>query len=420
MAGKLTRALIRAMNAVDNQDKIPIIVKYREGPVTTRAFVAGTRPRYHFGFFRGAAWDARPEEIAHLAAAPEVERIWLDLPVHTWMDNAVSRTGVAQVWSLGITGQGVKIAIIDTGIDADHPDFAGRIAAGINLRGGSYADDSGHGTHVAGVAAGSGAASGGRYRGVAPGASLYIAKALDSNGSGMMSDVMAGIEWAVAQRVHVIGLSLGTEGPADGSDALSQTCDMAVQLGVVVCTAAGNAGPRSSSIGAPGVARRVITVGASSDDDKVLDFSGRGPTQDHRPKPDICFPGENIISCRARGKSVGRPVDNYYTEMSGTSMATPQAVGAVALILQRNPGLKPDQVKEVLKRTAVNIGVSPNAQGSGRADVLQAVQSRVWPTLSEEPEPLPAGNEPLPAPLSACGGCGRVFMSMLKFRRKNE
>jgi len=409
MAGKLTRAVVRAMNAVDNRDKIPIIVKYREGPITARAFVAGARPRYQFGFFRGAAWDASPEEIVNLASAPEVERVWLDLPVHTWMDTATSRTRAAQVWSLGITGQGVKIAIIDTGIDADHPDFAGRIAGGINLKGGSYADDSGHGTHVAGIAAGSGAASGGRYRGVAPGASLYIVKALDSMGSGMMSDVMAGIEWAVAQHVHVIGLSLGTEGPADGSDALSQTCDMAVQLGVVVCTAAGNAGPRLSSIGAPGVARRVITVGASADDDTVLDFSGRGPTQDHRPKPDVCFPGENIISCRGRGTSVGRPVDNYYTEMSGTSMATPQAVGAAALILQHNPGLKPDQVKEALKRTAINIGASSNAQGSGRADVFEAVQSRVWPTVSEEPESLLT-----PAP--ACGGCSRVITGMFKRR----
>ena len=412
MTGKLTRSVVQAMNAVDNQDKIPIIVKYREGPVTTRAFVAGARPRYHYGFFRGAAWDVRPQEIANLASAPEIERVWLDLPVHTWMDSAASRTRAPQAWSLGVAGQGVKIAIVDTGIDTEHPDFSGRIGGGVNLRGGSYFDDSGHGTHVAGVAAGNGAASGGRYRGIAPAAILYIAKALDANGSGMMSDVMAGVEWAVAQRVRVIGLSLGTEGPADGSDALSQTCDMAVQLGVVVCTAAGNAGPGQSSIGAPGVARGVITVGASSDNDTVLDFSGRGPTQDNRPKPDLCFPGESIISCRARRTSVGRPIDDYYTEMSGTSMATPQAVGAVALILQRNPNLRPDQVKEILKRTATNIGASPNAQGSGRADVFQAVQSNVWPTVNEEAQPLPTGPSPLPVPMLTGGGCSRVVMKM--------
>lgn len=412
MRGKLTRSLVRAMGAVDNQDKIPIIVKYREGLVTTRGFIDGARPKYHYGFFRGAAWDAQPQEVANLASAPEVERIWLDLPVHTCLDSAAARVQAPLAWNMGITGQGIRIAIVDTGIDPQHPDFQGRIAAGINLRGGSYFDDSGHGTHVAGAAAGGGAASGGRYRGVAPGATLYIAKALDAHGSGMMSDVMAGVEWAVAQRVHVIGLSLGSEGPGDGTDALSETCNMAVQLGVIVCTASGNSGPRRSSIGAPGVARWVITVGASSDNDAVMEFSGRGPTQDNRPKPDVCFPGENIISCRARGTSIGHVIDDHYTEMSGTSMATPQAVGAVALILQRRPNLRPEQVKEILKQTAVNMGLDTNAQGSGRADVFQAIQSNVWPAV--QPEPVPPGPTPVQPPAPAHGGCSRVVVNMFK------
>lgn len=414
MRGKLTRSVVRAMNAVDNQDKIPIIVKYREGLVTTRAFVDGARPKYHYGFFRGAAWDARPREVATLAAAPEIERIWLDLPVHTCLDSATARVNAPQAWNLNYTGQGIRIAIIDTGIDASHPDFQGRIATGVNLRGGSYLDDCGHGTHVAGAAAGSGAASGGRYRGVAPAATLYIAKALDADGSGMMSDVMAGVEWAVSQRVHIIGLSLGSDGPGDGTDALSETCDMAARAGIVVCTAAGNSGPRRSSVGAPGVARNVITVGASSDDDTVLDFSGRGPTQDGRSKPDVCFPGDNIISCRARGASVGRVIDDYYTEMSGTSMATPQAVGAVALILQRRPELKPAQVKEILKQTAVSMGADINAQGMGRADVLRAIQSNMSPAVSLDPSPLQPGTAPVQSPAATHDGCSRVAASMFK------
>ena len=114
MRGKLTRSVVRAMNAVDNQDKIPIIVKYREGLVTTRAFVDGARPKYHYGFFRGAAWDARPREVATLAAAPEIERIWLDLPVHTCLDSATARVNAPQAWNLNYTGQGIRIAIIDT------------------------------------------------------------------------------------------------------------------------------------------------------------------------------------------------------------------------------------------------------------------------------------------------------------------
>lgn len=431
MPGKLTRPLIQAMNTTSNQAKVPIIVRYREGVVTAQGFVAGARPKYHYGFFRGAAWDARPEDVAALAQAPEVEKIWLDLPVHTCLDEAVRRIQVPQVWSMGLTGQGIRIAIVDTGIDPNHPDFAGRIAAAVSLRGGSHRDDNGHGTHVAGIAAGSGAASGGRYRGIAPGATLYVAKSLDSKGSGMMSDVMAGVEWAVAQRVHVICLSLGSEGAGDGTDALSETCDMAVGLGIVVCTAAGNAGPRSGSIGAPGCARRVITVGAtSSTRDTVMDFSGRGPTKDRRVKPDICFPGENIISCRAQGTAIGRTIDNNYVETSGTSMAVPQAVGAVALILQRMPGLSPDQVKDLLKRTAVDMGLDQNVQGGGRADIYRAVNEsnlpRPYPTdpttpapVTPEPPSLSTPTVPLrPGPGAA--GCSRVVVNILKRGRNPE
>ncbi len=317
MPGKITRPLVQALSTGDHQAKIPIIVKYREGVVTAQAFLPGTRPKYHFGFFQGAAWDARPAEVAALARAPEVDRIWLDLPVHAYLDTSVPKIGAPAVWKSGRTGRGIKIAIVDTGIDPDHPDFAGRIAAGVGLQAGkTYVDDNGHGTHVAGAAAGSGAASNGRYRGVAPDAALYIAKALDSEGSGMMSDVMAGIEWAVSQRVHVIGLSLGSDGPADGTDALSEACDMAVDKGIVVCTAAGNAGPRAGSVGTPGCARRVITVGASSDDDTVADFSARGPTKDGRTKPDVLLPGLDIISCRRErhfaGRYCGRPLHSSF------------------------------------------------------------------------------------------------------------
>jgi len=429
MAGKITHRLIQTMNAVDNETQIPVIVKYREGVVTARAFVAGASPRYHFGFFHGAAWNARPQEVANLAQAPEIEKIWLDLPVHIWQDQpvhslneaAISRIGAPQVWNMGITGQGVKIAIVDTGIDPNHPDLAGRVAGGVNLKGGSFADDNGHGTHVAGSAAGNGAASGGRYRGVAPGATLYAAKALDSEGNGLMSDVMAGVEWAVAQHAQIITLSLGSDGPADGTDALSESCNVAVQLGVVVCVAAGNSGPGPSSVGAPGAAQQVITIGAASDADGVMDFSARGPTKDNRVKPDICFPGENIISCRASGSQLGRVVDNYYMELSGTSMAAPLAAGAAALILQLRPGTAPAQVKDLLMRTAVNLGLDPNTQGSGRADIFRAISGggAPSPTPPQPPTPGPAGpSQPVPpTPVPPVpDGCGQVAANL--FRRK--
>jgi subtilisin family serine protease len=414
MPGKITRPLVQALSTGDSQARIPIIVKYREGVVTARAFVPGARPKYYFNFFRGAAWTARAAEVAALAQAPEVDRIWLDLPVHAFLDTSVPKIGAPLAWKAGLTGRGIKIGIVDTGIDPHHPDFAGRIAAGVGLfSGGSYVDDNGHGTHVAGAAAGSGAAGNGRYRGVAPDATLYIAKALDSEGSGMMSDVMAGVEWAVSQRVQVIGLSLGSDGPADGTDALSETCDMAVKMGIVVCTAAGNAGPRAGSVGAPGCAQRVITIGASTDSDMVCDFSARGPTKDGRVKPDVLFPGENIISCRARGTSLGDVVDDHYTQLSGTSMATPHAVGAAALVLQSHPKVTPEQVKDILMQTAVDLRADRNTQGSGRADVARAARLEGSPTPAPAPEASPQPTEP-PQPLANAPGCSRVVFGLFK------
>ena len=141
-------------------------------------------------------------------------------------------------------------------------------------------DLNGHGTHCASIAAGTGAASGGQYRGVAPDASLYIAKVLDAAGNGRMTSVMAGVEWAVDEGVQVISLSLGGSGPCDGTDALSEMCDAAVAEGVVVCVAAGNEGPEPYTVGAPGCARDVITIGAANDLDRIAAFSSRGPTRD--------------------------------------------------------------------------------------------------------------------------------------------
>ncbi len=394
---KITRSLAEEMKARSQEEEIPVIVKYREDVVRARAFIVrGVEPTYQYRMLRAAAMKAKVKDIEALEQDPAIERVWPDLPVHTCLDFSVPLIKAPQVWTAGYRGRGIKIAIVDTGIDPDHPDFAGRIAATAHFIGNSFLDDNGHGTHVAGIAAGNGAASGGKYRGVAPEATLYIAKALDANGDGMMSDAMAGIEWAVEQRVHVIGLSLGGEGPCDGTDALSETCDVAVEAGYVVCVAAGNAGPGARTVGPPGCARQVITVGASTDDDQVLSFSARGPTSDGRVKPDLLFPGVNIVSCRARGTSKGRVINEYYTETSGTSMATPHAVGAAALLLEAKPGLTPAQVKDLLMKTAVDLGLAPNTQGSGRGDIYQAYLGEEGP-----PSPPPGGE-----------GCGELIRQL--------
>jgi serine protease AprX len=255
--------------------------------------------------------------------------------------------------------------------------------------GGSYQDDNGHGTHVASICAGSGAAQGGTYRGVAPEARLYVAKVLDQGGSGSMSGVMAGVEWAVDQGVQVINLSLGGSGSSDGTDALSLTCNAAVSRGIVVCVAAGNEGPTARTVGAPGAASDVITIGATDRSDRVASFSSRGPTRDGRTKPDLCFPGTDIVAARAAGTTMGTPRGQYYTAASGTSMATPHASGLAALLVQARMGASPAQIKQALMGTALDLGLDPNAQGTGRARAEHALAAIRGDAPPPEPTPTP-------------------------------
>jgi serine protease AprX len=381
---KIAYDLQARMRSAAVAQPLGVIVRHRQGIFAAHAAAADAGVIHQYRLVSATAMRVPASRIEMLSQDDSVEYIWPDLPVHTCLDVSVPHVRAPQVWAAGLRGDGVKIGLMDTGIDPNHPDFAARIKGMASFVGGDGTDDNGHGTHVAGIAAGSGASSDGRYRGVAPGASLYIAKVLDENGSGSMSGVMAGIEWAVDQGVQVINLSLGGDMPGDGTDALSTLCDQVVrQLGIVICVAAGNSGPDISTIGAPGCARWVITVGAVDDADTMARFSARGPTSDGRFKPDIVFPGAGIISTQASGTTLGRNIAPGYVEMSGTSMATPHATGGAALLLQARPSLRPDEVKRALLAGAVNINDSPNAQGSGRGDLFAAYQRVVQPAPSQ-------------------------------------
>jgi len=397
---KIASDLQAQMRAAAVDEPIGVIVRHKRDVFSPQAVVADAHVTHSYKLIPATAMRVRPADIEALSQDETVEHIWPDLPVHTCLDVSVPQIQAPSVWGAGFQGEGMKIAIVDTGIDPTHADFEGRVAAMTSFVGGNGTDDNGHGTHVAGIAAGTGAASDGKYRGVAPAASLYIAKVLDANGSGAMSGVMAGIEWAVDQGAHVINLSLGSAGPCDGTDALSTLCDEAVQqYGVVVCTAAGNAGPASATVGSPGCARWVITIGAVDDNDRVTNFSSRGPTSDGRVKPDIVFPGAGIVSAQANGTALGPVVAPGYVELSGTSMATPHATGSVALLLQASPQLTPNQVKWALLTTALELGETPNVQGSGRGDVWAAYQkiiSETPPDLPDPPQPAPPGPPPQP------------------------
>lgn len=398
-----------------------LIVKVRPGAIARgeAQILSRIEPQLQLRRLNAQAIVVPASEIDALTEDPAVEMIWPDLPVHTWLDQAVPLIRAPRIWESGFTGKGVRIAILDTGLDAEHPDFAHRVCAYRDfVEAGPSAvgptDPNGHGTHVAGIAAGSGAASDGRYRGVAPEAQLIIARTLDATGTGRTSQVMAALEWAIDEGAQVVNLSLGGGPyPSDGTDALSLLCNAAVEEGVVVCVAAGNLGPARQTIGSPAAAERVVTVGAADVREPVAatvvaEFSSRGPTADGRTKPDLLFPGRGIVAPRAAGTSLGQPIGERYTRLSGTSQAAPMASGTAALLLQSNPRLRADEIRSRLMRGARPLpDAAAHSQGSGLGDSFNTFMSmRGEPLAGETPEEPPS-ETPLPPP-AASPGC-RLF-----------
>ena len=277
--------------------------------------------------------------------------------------------------TMGLTGAGVGVAVLDTGI-YPHEDFENRIMAFkdfVRRRPGPY-DDNGHGTHIAAMIGGNGASSDGRYRGVAPGCGLIAVKVLDFRGNGFASDVLAGLRWIRENKekygIRVVNISVGSLSRKDMSEnsVLVRGVDAAWDDGLVVVVAAGNHGPGRMTITTPGISRKVITVGCSDDYEEVevmgnrmVDYSGRGPTMACISKPDLVAPGSGIISC------CNQP--GQYMPKSGTSMSTPLVSGAVALLLERYPQMTNRDVKLRLIERAVDMGRPHNQQGWGLLDV---------------------------------------------------
>lgn len=395
-AGKVsTRTRRVAEEASRHGQQVPIIVKFYSGHSmaefhTHTSQVTAQSMRKDYSLIPAIAMSVKPSEIDELAEMEEVAEVWYDEKVHAVLDSSMASINVQQVWTeLGIEGEGVSICVLDTGIDVNHPDFTGRLRFVEDLTGsGSAIDVYGHGTHIASIAAGSGVASDGRFRGVAPKASIMAAKVLDDRGNGRMSDVMAGVEWALDKGADVFVLSLSTEDSSDGSDALCTILNAVVEEGKIVVVAAGNGGPAAYTIGSPGAADRAITVGATIDGGEIADYSGRGPTADGRTKPEIVAPGSNVTAALASGTNFGTPINDFYTNVTGSSMAAPHVAGICALILSANRALLPDDVKWILMDTAVDLGQPPNAQGTGRVDALAAVRAALAVSTSVAPEPI--------------------------------
>ncbi|GAA2759195.1 S8 family serine peptidase [Actinopolymorpha rutila] len=307
-----------------------------------------------------------------------VRRVWLDAKVRASLDQSVPQIGAPAAWQRGLDGSGVEVAVLDTGIDATHPDFAGRIEATRDFSGkGNVVDGAGHGTHVASTVLGSGAASDGRYRGVAPGAHLLVGKVLGDDGSGSMSQVIEGMQWAASEGADIVNLSLGGD-PSRGDDPVSQALDdLSGRYGTLFVVAAGNFNPYqpdSKFVTSPGAADDALTVGAVSKQDRMYTGSRRGRLGDTAVKPEVVAPGVSITAAQAAGTGDGGP----YTTMTGTSMATPHVAGAAALLLQEHPGWTPADVKAALTSTAVRVnGATVVDQGAGRIDVDRATRQQV-------------------------------------------
>ena len=342
--------------------------------------------------FYGVSARIQSASIAEIERIPGVRKVWRDEKVQAYLDTSVPLIRADKVWNdLGVTGKGILVAIVDTGIDYTHPDLGGclgpncKVVGGRNFvkAGASPMDDYGHGTHVAGIVA-----ANGNVRGVAPDARLLAVKVLDQSGGGTSSWIIAGIEYALdpdgnpatPDGAQVINLSLGGSGTPD--DPLSRAVDNAVGSGVVVCVAAGNSGARGyETIGSPGLARKALTVGASDDNDRLASFSSLGPATDTwQIKPEVLAPGVGITSTVPTGTCM-RCDPSGYRSMSGTSMAAPHAAGAAALLLECYPAASPDSIKHFLMERAVPLRdagqkqLNVFQQGSGRVDVYAAAVS---------------------------------------------
>lgn len=363
--------------------------------------------------FNGIALNITQSEAEIVKAIPGVKKVYPNMEVHATLMDSVPLINADKVWKLDaqggncltsgrdcLTGKGIKIAIIDTGVDYTHPDFlgcttSGFLAGSCNKFAGGYdfinndndpIDDMGHGTHVAATAAGNGV-----LKGVAPDASIIAYKVLDAGGSGSGDTVISGIERAVdpdnngdfSDHADIISMSLGGSGNPD--DPLSKSIDNAVSKGVVAVIAAGNSGPSEQTISSPGTARKAITVGATDKQDFIASFSSRGLVvwQDENGitqylmKPDVLAPGVDICAAEYDSAWSDRKcLDDKHISISGTSMATPHVAGAVALIKQAHPDWTPEEIKAALKGTAKDLGYSSIEQGAGRIDALVAVNSQ--------------------------------------------
>ncbi|MFI2613745.1 S8 family serine peptidase [Streptomyces sp. NPDC018584] len=366
--------------------RLPLIVTYEKNARgAARQVPRGARKVRSLPSVAGVAVTAeRPAALWRSVRdeASGIEKVWLDGRVEADMARSNEQIGTPKAWEAGLTGKGVKVAVLDTGVDAGHPDLDGRITESRSfVPGEEVADRNGHGTHVASTVGGSGAASeGGKEKGVAPGVSLAVGKVLGDKGFGSESEIIAGMEWAAEDvGAKVVSMSLGSQEPSDGTDPMAAAVNtLSEETGALFVVAAGNTGT-PSSIGSPGAADSALTIGAVDSADRAAYFTSRGPRAgDHALKPDLSAPGVDILAARSRLTAGEGP----YTEMSGTSMATPHVAGVAALLAERHPDWSGARLKDALMSSSEQLDASAYTLGAGRVSVPDAVDARITATGS--------------------------------------
>jgi serine protease AprX len=366
--------------------KFSVIIEFEEGNYNTGCNEVysvmerhiGNRINHYFERVSCCSANVTPNGLEEILSNCNcIKRVYLNREVKALLNVAVPSAKAKNITSNGtvrnttLTGTGVNIAIVDTGIYPHRDLVISDFVDFINGRTEAY-DDNGHGTHCAGDAASRSSI----YTGSAPGATVVGVKVLDKLGSGSLDTVMQGVEWCIQynennpeKKIDIISMSLGSTaqkyGDNNDQDPMVKAVEAAWDAGIVVVVAAGNEGPDNGTIASPGISDKVITVGALDDrdtenreDDAIASFSSKGPTVYGEIKPDIVAPGVNIVSLRSPNsyldklQKTGR-VENDYFVLSGTSMATPICAGVVALMIQemklQDQKIEPDRIKRLLK-----------------------------------------------------------------------
>lgn len=386
LGNKIDKSLKPYLN-INSKRKIPVIVCYKDNlkMIKSKIQYNNGKIKTEYENVSAISCELNSYAIDKLSEIPEVSFISLDHKASLCLVNSHSSMGLSHAKIFNLTGKGIGIGIIDSGV-YPHPDLItprNTIAFFKDLVSGHEKpyDDNGHGSFICGCIASSGYSSGGIYMGIAPDSNLSVIKAFDASGNGFMSDIIMGIDilLSIKDKHNIKLLCLPFEFPYMTSlkvNPLELILKKAIESNISVIVPAGNLGPQPYSIYFPGNMKDAITVGSANctssniRDVKVSSFSGRGPTVDNLNKPDILGPGMNVTSLNSDTAYIPllkskTPLNSPYKTLSGTSVACALITGAAALILEKTPELSPHDVKSILSLACISIGENKLSQGNG-------------------------------------------------------